>query len=240
MLARCKPDLDALEGGWSPGRGISSFGARSLVDADTSSIVHDVLAGFGRAVDVEAILSYEEDRHFRTYPMEAAPSTNTNVHVLGALVRAGASAHRRRVEKILAYLRQARLEGAYWRDKWHASPYYITAHAIIVGAGLDEELFTPAIDWILRAQREDGSWGHQGAPTAEETAYALQALATWKRDGRRVPPGVLERGAAWLREHQSGPHPPLWLMKSLYCPALVVRSAILSALALVEEPSVHW
>jgi hypothetical protein len=46
---------------------------------------------------------------------------------------------------------------------------------------------------------------------------------------------VLRRGAAWLAEHAEPPYPPLWIGKCLYCPVLVVRSAVLSALMLVAQ-----
>ncbi len=88
--------------------------------------------------------------------------------------------------------------------------------------------------WILETQNEDGSWGYY-IPTAEETAYCLQALVIWKRSGHPVPDEVLQRGAGWLTAHMDDPLPPLWIGKCLYCPVYVVRSAILSALMLVAQ-----
>jgi len=88
--------------------------------------------------------------------------------------------------------------------------------------------------WILETQNQDGSWGYY-VPTAEETAYCLQALVSWKRHGGQVPGDALKRGATWLADHTEPPYAPLWIGKCLYCPVLVVRSAILSALMLVVQ-----
>ncbi len=233
-LAACQPHLDALERAWAPGRGISSFGARALCDGDATAFVYETLASFGRTLDLDAVLAYEGTDHFRTYPVEANPSISTNVHVLAALTRAGGDAQRERIAKLLAFLRRTRLAGAYWHDKWHGSPYYTTAHAIIASASVEPQLVAPAVAWILATQRDDGSWGHHGG-SAEETAHALQALVVWRRHGHPVADQVLVRGGTSLRERAKRPHPPLWIGKVLYCPLLVVRSAVLSALALVEQ-----
>ena len=122
----------------------------------------------------------------------------------------------------------------FWFDKWHTSPYYPTAHAVIACAGYNDTLVEDTIQWILETQSLAGSWGYY-MPTAEETAYCLQALTIWKRHGGQVPAEALRRGASWLAEHMEPPYPPLWVGKCLYCPVLVVRSAILSALALVAQ-----
>jgi hypothetical protein len=63
----------------------------------------------------------------------------------------------------------------------------------------------------------------------------LQALAVWEREGHHVPDNALRRGRAWLIRHMETPYPPLWIGKCLYCPELVVESAILSALILAER-----
>ena len=83
-------------------------------------------------------------------------------------------------------------------------------------------------------QYADGSWGYY-LPTAEETAYSLQALAFCKRQGYKVPDQVFHHASNWLQDHVDPPYPPLWIGKCLYCPELVVRAAILSALLLLEQ-----
>ncbi len=85
---------------------------------------------------------------------------------------------------------------------------------------------------LLTTQKENGAWGIF-KPTAEETAYALQALMDMEQEGESIPNECLRKGKAWLEEHQ-GEYSPLWIGKCLYSPRLVIDSAILSALAMVN------
>jgi hypothetical protein len=133
------------------------------------------------------------------------------------------------VQKIGKFLHNRRNSSSIWIDKWHSSPYYATSLAVIVCTGYMNELVEEAVEWMTATQNADGSWGYF-LPTAEETAYCLKALLKWHQQGSNVPRDVLTRGTAWLAQHITPPYTPLWLSKSLYCPTLVVRSAILSAL----------
>jgi halimadienyl-diphosphate synthase len=234
LLALCQPHLDFLEATWEPGRGIPQAAGYTPKDGDDTGLVYEVLARFGRAVDVEAVLHYEEDEHFRCFALEANPSISANVHVLSALRQAGFGVRHPSVQKVLRFLRRTQTLRLFWFDKWHASPCYPTAHAVMACVGYDNKLIDDTIYWILETQNPDGSWGYY-MPTAEETAYCLQALVAWKRHGGHVPSDVLKRGTAWLADHMEPPYPPLWIGKCLYCPVLVVRSAILSALMLVAQ-----
>jgi halimadienyl-diphosphate synthase len=233
-LALCQPHLDFLESQWIPGQGIPAVSNLTLTDGDTSALVFDVLTCYGRDVDIEGVLHYDVGDHFRCFGLEANPSISTNIHVLGALRRAGLGLDSEPVRAVLAFLKRTQTLQMFWFDKWHASPYYTTAHAILSLTGLVDTLIDDAIFWIVATQNRDGSWGYF-LPTAEETAYCLQALSIWESKGGRVPHGVIERGAAWLDERADPPYVPLWIGKSLYAPVLVVRSAILGALALVRE-----
>ncbi len=77
--------------------------------------------------------------------------------------------------------------------------------------------------------------GAQQSSSAEETAYALQALVKWHEYGGKLPHGRVEQAYYWLEKKYNQPYEPLWIGKSLYCPELVVKSTILSALGLVRE-----
>jgi len=196
-----------------------------------------VLTHFGSSVDLNGLLQYEDDQQFRSNALKANVSISTNVHTLAALRQAGFQIENPSVQKVLRFLKQSQTLNAFWFDKWHASPYYATCHAIIAAAGYANDLVTSAVEWIVNTQNEDGSWGFY-ASSAEETAYCLQALAIWKRQGssnEEISTVILKRGATWLMEHINNPYPWLWIGKSLYCPELIVESAILSALMLVEQ-----
>lgn len=233
-LALCQPHLDFLEAEWKPGEGIAACAGLTLLDGDDTSLTYEVLTRFGRPVNLETVLGYEEDDHFRCYALEANASISTNVHVLGALRQTGLRVQHPSVQKVLRFLRRMQHLQMFWFDKWHISPYYPTSHAVIACAGYDDDLVDDAVYWILETQNQDGSWGYY-MPTAEETAYCLQALVIWKRHKGQVPNHVLKRGAVWLADHMEPPYPLLWIGKCLYCPVLVVRSAILSALMLVAQ-----
>jgi halimadienyl-diphosphate synthase len=232
-LRLCQPHLDFLESAWIPGQGIASVAGLSFTDGDATSMTFDVLRRFDRPVDLDGVRYYEEADLFRCYRLEANPSISTNVHVLSALRQAGLDAGHPMVTKVLDFLQRTQTLQLFWFDKWHASPYYSTGHAIVASAGYTDDLVRNAVFWILETQNADGSWGYY-LPTAEETAYCLQALVAWRRAGHQVAAGTIEKGAAWLADHVDQPYPPLWIGKCLYCPELVVRSAILCALALVD------
>lgn len=225
------PHLDRLQGKWDPNEGIAHAIDYTPKDSDDSALTFEMLTSFGRNVDIGGVLSYEEEEYFRCFALEANPSISANIHVLGALRSAGFEREHPSVKKILAFLHQTRNGSVYWNDKWHASPYYATAHAVIIIQNYDKELCKIAIDWIIETQNEDGSWGFYGS-TAEETAYALQALCVWKQSNGQVPSKCIELGVEWLIAHSDPPYPPLWIGKALYAPELVVRSTILSAIEL--------
>jgi len=237
LRALAAPHLDVLEADWEKGYGVGSCSGCTLIDGDDTALIFEVLTRFGRKVDLDAVRRYETEDYFICFPMEANPSISTNIHVLGALRAAGLDRHHPSVQKVLTFLWESRREGRYWFDKWHSSPYYPTSHATIVLTDYDPEQAERAIRWILDTQRRDGSWGFY-VPTAEETAYCLQALMAWKRNNHLMPDNAIERGLHWLAEHSEPPYPMLWIGKSLYCPREVVRGAVLSTLYCAREESI--
>jgi halimadienyl-diphosphate synthase len=136
------------------------------------------------------------------------------------------------VVKILNFLMKQRIAGGYWTDKWHLSPYYATSHIIITCNGYAPEIAADAVQWILKTQNTNGSWGVQ-MPTAEETAYCIQALWSWMQQhtGGEQYKAAIRNAITWLLDHADPPYHPLWIGKCLYCPENVIRSAILSALS---------
>ncbi len=234
IISSCTSHLDYLQKNWSNTQGIGHASEYTPKDSDDSGLVFELLTRFGRKVDIDAVLCYEESEYFRCFALEANPSISANIHVLGALRTAGYESSDPIVQKVLNFLVSNQTAQKFWFDKWHASPYYATSHGIILGITCAKEMFTPALEWILDTQHQDGSWGFYKS-TAEETAYALQALCLGRRSGATVSRQTIAKALNWLEQHFDQPYEPLWIGKALYCPELVVRSTILSAMALARE-----
>ncbi|MCC6298499.1 MAG: cyclase [Anaerolineales bacterium] len=230
---KLKPHLDFLSNAWTPKRGVGFAAGYSVKDSDDTGLAYDTLMRFGIEKDLASVLSYEERDHFRCFDLEANASISANIHVLGALAQAGLDLKNASFSKVVKYLQRAKGDNPFWVDKWHSSAYYATAHAVIACAGLANHLVEESVAWLLQSQNADGSWGTY-LKTAEETAYALQALWVWNEQVARVPKQVFKKGANWLAENMDQPYPPLWIGKCLYSPNLVIRSAIISALALTS------
>jgi halimadienyl-diphosphate synthase len=234
--------LDALYAEMTP-EGAALDPSFGIADGDITSVCCRVLRGADYAVD-PAILARFEDKTshvFHTYDYERNISMSTNIHALDALNMMPDYPDCRGVKKdIIIALLASRKYNVYWLDKWHASPYYTTAHALIAllreGAYLAHAC-QHTVDWMVHTQHEDGSWGFFQMGTVEETAYALVALLHYHRF-EPVDPEVLHRGVAYLaRMHQgaASTYPELWLAKSVYAPYDVIRASVLAALILYEE-----
>jgi halimadienyl-diphosphate synthase len=232
-LELCKPGLEYLRAAWN-NKGVGFSAEHSVVDGDDTSVVFDVLTRFGYKIDPDALFSFEEKTHFRCYTMEIANSISTNVHFLRAFRQCGFDSKHPVILKITDFLRRSMQNNSYWFDKWNASPFYTTAHAIISLIGIDDSLAQNAVNWILANQQANGSWGYYNS-TAEETAYALQVLCIWKRHGCMVSKDTLTKGSQWLRQHGEPPYPYLWLAKTQFYSEWIIRAEILSALKLVDE-----
>jgi halimadienyl-diphosphate synthase len=226
QAARQVEDLRRL---WCKGEGVGFSSRYSVVDADESAMVFRVLRLAGLDPDPGPLRQFEQEDYFVCYLFERDPSTSANIHALEALKGVDGSS----TDKVLRWLRSSQIDGHYWVDKWHVSPYYPTAHAIIALIGADESLAKGAVQWILDTQHPDGCWGYYGSPTAEETAYCLQALSLYNRYVEPVDKDVIARGRQGLLACRYA-MPALWIGKCLYTPVRVVESAIYSALVVTS------
>ncbi len=232
--------------------GIGLDSTFNVPDGDITAVSTRLLLMGGYEVDPNILYQFEDRKThiFRTYEYERNISVGTNVHALEALrLMPDYPNCREAQEQMRTTLLTRRIYDVYWIDKWHASPYYGTLHALV---GLLKEGpqvvegCTQTADWIIHTQRGDGSWGFFQENTAEETAYALITLLHYNRY-KPVNPDVLHRGAAYLAyaylaynyEKAETVYPELWIGKCLYAPYDVIRSAILAALILYNETFGH-
>jgi halimadienyl-diphosphate synthase len=242
LREEAKPHLDYLRQVWDEREGVAFSRCYSARDLDDTAVTFKMLTRAAQLYDdpryrvsLDFLPSYAEKDHFRTFRFETDASLSSNIHLLDALASCGdGPTARSAIEMILAFMRRTRSLKAFWFDKWHASPYYVTAHAIL-SAPFARELVEDAVFWTVNTQNADGSWGHFGHPSIEESAYALQCLLIYRRHNGKVPKRTLDRAATYLRaRRQERNHPPFWISKTLFAPLYIIESAVISALAMYE------
>jgi halimadienyl-diphosphate synthase len=210
------------------GVGVSMEGLRP--DSDDTALTLSVLHRYGFPISAGPLRPFEGVSFFFTFPLERDASVTANAHVLEVLQVVPPFPRQHVIQqKVAKYLRDARVDGDHWVDKWHGSPFYATAHAVFALIASAPDLCAPALAWFAKSQREDGSWGWFNQGTPEETAYAVQALMLAPDEFKAGMAEQFRRAAAYLNETEGEPVIPMWVGKTLYGPTQVVRSAVLSA-----------
>jgi hypothetical protein len=197
-------------------------------DSDDTAIVLYALHQLGQPWSPRALFGYEAGTHFATFPGERTVSSSVNAHVLDVLRAARAGGDRdgvaRGIGTATRFLLETQHPDGRWTDKWHASPFYATACAVLALCPDQQPRVTAVVDraiaWVLERQRPDGSWGCWTG-TREETAYAVQTLLSADAGWRAVA-----RGVGFLAEAPAE-DPPLWHAKELYAPHRIVDTLVL-------------
>ena len=232
-----QPIVDSLALSWTD-QGVAFSSSYSIPDLDDTALVFAALARSGHSLDPAVFHEYEADDHFRCFRYERDASRSAHAHLLESLAKCPPTVDRQKmIDKAVSFLRQSQVAGTFWFDKWHASPYYTTAHTIIAALDIAPELVSGAIEWIIQTQRPDGAWGYLSG-TTEETAYGLQALVFYRRRGGSVPSDVLQQAANYLihsADLQHVHYEAQWIAKVLFSPTWVVHSSVLGALAMHER-----
>ena len=158
---------------------------------------------------------------------------STNIHVLDIARLSPTFPDRENViEKLIKFLEREMQPNGYWMDKWHASPYYTTGHAIIALSDICPSLARKGISWILDSMNSNGTWGYNGG-TLEETAYAIQALMHYHRRVEHINLECIQQAVHMLSSRKClsllGNSEELWIGKVLYTPIRVVLSLAVSA-----------
>src|SRR5258708_3415207 len=217
---------------WITNRGFSTSSYFSVNDLDDTAANFAVLQWGGYTVNPDVFAEYEMDDHFCCYRGETNPAISANLRLLLTLRLCPDHPQQQRwVQKIVKMRRQVDSENAFWWDKWHASPYYVSRMAVRALPGLADDLLQSRISWILDTQNMDGGWGHFGTSTPEETAYCLDALLFADRKIQLISKAQIKAAATYLDSHLDDTvYSPLWIGKSLYSPHYVFKAAILAAL----------
>lgn len=233
------PLIDHLRRAWTK-RGVGFSITFPVADPDDTALAFKILSDLGILQNPSVFEVYEVGDHFQCYPLEKDLSLDVHIHIVDALK--DALDFPRRDDLLLKALNilGRDLTTEYIIDKWHISPYYSTAHAIISLTGLSDNIIRKQIKWLLKTQRADGSWTYYPdcpAAAIEETAHALLALMTVYEKKNNIPFEVIERGICYLEKHYRQPEdlPALWINKALYNPYHIVESIILSAMTKYEQ-----
>ncbi|BAY49126.1 squalene-hopene-cyclase [Scytonema sp. HK-05] len=236
-----------------------------VTDSDDTGMLlaaHNLLAektGM-KTVSVDCLQNFERDTYFACFELERGISLSANAHVLAALLSVPTLpdwvVKNNSINKVIDYLYSTRNSAGYWEDKWHESPFYVTAIATMAltqhpSPSVRNQL-QPTVEWVLATQSaKDGGWGMNGSgcSTLEETAYALQILNAVRQKPlektlRTTQPSLsqaIRRGVDYLWQHldelsstteiaANSRLPRLWRGKQLYLPSRVVFSAVLAVL----------
>jgi halimadienyl-diphosphate synthase len=218
-----------------------------IPDGDTTSVCCRVLLEAGYEVEPLILAEFEDKREgiFHTWEYERNFSVSTNVHALEALnLMPEYPNHQQIQEQLIIKLLNNREYNVYWKDKWHASPYYTTSHALLALLPQGSSVIHAchhAVDWLTHTQHNDGSWGYFGVGTLEETAYTLTALLHYNRY-QQIDLGSIHSGVHYLiktyeefKTKLDLACPELWIAKSLFAPYDVIRSAVLSTLIVYNK-----
>jgi len=223
---------------WKP-TGVSVGRWFSVPDFDDTVLTYLALARAGHEPAPEVFSRFELAEHFWCFQYERDASASVHVHLVDTLKACRPFPERdKMLAKALSFLRRSQVSKLFWFDKWHASPYYTTAHAIVATWDVEPALTQEAITWMVQTQRPDGSWGYLTG-TTEETAYTLQALVfLHRRKNGLIPAHVFKQAVEYLEastERRATHYKPLWIGKALYYSTWVVHSAVLGALAMAQR-----
>ncbi len=224
--------LDYLWAVWSPQVGVSDSVYFPVPDLDDTAACFILLRWAGYPVNADVFSYYEMDKHFCCYLNETNPSPSTHLRLLAALrLCEDHPQYERWLTKAVQALRNFDANGTFWWDKWHSSAYYVNSIAPGILRGIDDDLASRRLKWILRTQNDDGGWGYFGESTAEETSFCLQALLQWDRCVEPIEPTILDEAANYLKAYMSDrDYTPLWIGKTLFAAPNVIRASIVSAL----------
>lgn len=204
-----------------------------VCDGDDTAIICKILHDMQYPVDVGVLDEYAMGDYYLTYNFELDPSVSTNIHVLDFVKSCLEFPDREEVmERLARFLRGKMSPQGFWMDKWHASPYYPTSHAVLALCDVEPSLAERAVAWIMNTQNENGLWGKNDG-TLEETAYAVQALMYYHQHAERINIERVSKAISTLNikvtSLLSAVQNDLWVGKALYNPVRVVWSSIASA-----------
>lgn len=188
LQAAVRPGGPATAPGPSTGQAPDPSGRQAAADVGATALISYALALLGRPTDPTTLLDHatalRDKRAGLPAGADPAAQVTAEAYLLEALAAGDAG---RRYGDVMAARRTVsarlcdqQLPDGSWPGRPADSPYATTACCALAlqEAGLGARASAAvlrAVDWVLRTQRTDGSWGRWSG-TAEETGYALQVL----------------------------------------------------------------
>lgn len=230
------PHLKYLRQKWTKS-GIS-LGSDFLVpDLDDTVIAFYLMSVNGAPLDPDFLKYFTAPDGLVCYPGERAGSFGSHyINFLFALPFLDLDKHDYSAEAISDLLKPNAKNG-HWNDKWHISPFYPSCRFVLALSRncTQSAVLDKLVRKILKAQKKNGLWG-SGKGTAEETAYTLTILLK-QRNSKINFDNAVKKGFKALNQSidAGGDYPEMWVGKSLFMPANIVKIAILSTLLFYEE-----
>jgi len=148
------------------------------------------------------------------------PSVDVTAHIVEAFGKLGFRNTHPNMVRALEYLRAEQEENGAWFGRWGVNYVYGTGAVLpaleAIGEDMSQAYVRRACDWLANVQQDDGGWGEscasymdpdmiaKGKTTASQTAWALMGLAAAGRKNladHHIE--SIEKGTAWLLEHQT-------------------------------------
>lgn len=233
-----RPLIEEISANWGPeGAGLTG---EFPSDLDDTAAAYMLLSTFGKAPDPAVFEAFEEESHFHCYQFERNISLDVHIHLVMALRQAPDFPRQDDMLLKAINILSRYLQTDFISDKWHVSPYYSTAHAVISLSGLADHLIEDQVFWLCHSQQSNGSWTFYPnfPPSAlEETAHVLLALLVVQKHNGSIPDNIIRHGMNYLRSHYHYHRelPALWVAKTVYHPAHITESIFLAAFALYDQ-----
>lgn len=233
-----QPLVEKIQADWGPeGIGITR---EFPVDLDNTAVAYMLLSRLSDAPEPAVFETYEEEDHFRCYRFERNISVDVHIHLVMALRQTPDFPRRDDMLLKAVNVLSRYLQSDFITDKWHVSPYYSTAHAVIALNGLADHLIEDQIYWLCHTQQADGRWTfYPNFPGAavEETSLALLALLIVQKQNGSIPHAIIKRGMEYLTQHYHHHQdlPALWVAKTVNHPLHITRSIFLATFALYHQ-----
>ena len=177
--------------------------------------------GFG-AFDADNDYQYINNLPFADHGAMLDPATaDVSARVVSMMAQLGRTRSDPVMARALDYLAQQQEPEGSWYGRWGVNYIYGTWSVLCAlnaaRVPADDPMVVRACDWLRAIQNADGGWGegcesydlartgHIAAPsTASQTAWAVLGLMAAEGIGSGAHSEAVERGIAWLAEHQDG------------------------------------